>query len=621
MKPLLLPLLFCTALLTGPACAQTKAVLKTPATNALTENLVVPAGKTLTVNPGATIVNLGTATGFGTASGVAWGDITGTPTTLAGYGIVDGLTPAAAAAAYVSLSGSYVNPSWVSSLPWSKITGAPSFLIGNQTITLSGDITGSGTTSIAATLANSGVTAGSYTAANVTVDGKGRVTAVSSTTPLPANPAGSGFLTNDGSGPAWTSYGPDVMAQSSPVVYAGDVAYGNNYTGLRLPSNNGVHAFLYSPNGLVETFAGTNEVPIQLPSVSGVLLTSTGNGGSLTNLDPYALQQRGATDGQVLSWSTANARWQPASVGGSGTVTSVGLTGSNGITVTGATPITTSGSWALSVDAPALKSHLSLNNVENTALSTWAGSANLTTLGTITAGTWQGTNIEWSRVSKTGSSLADLATRSAGDLTSGTLDAARLPAPTTTALGGVKRNTGAAGEFVAGIAADGSLTYATPSSGGGASESLAQLDADVSVTDNLTFQELTTGTSAIEFAVEADKSYKIEFEFSVRANATTTGFEVGLDGPASPASIFATTFLSNTATGESGQVTFTSAYGSVGANANSGGATARPAFGLITFRNGPNAGTLKLQVKVESGVIGTVTVGQGSNATLREITP
>lgn len=40
-----------------------------------------------------------------------------------------------------------------------------------------------------------------------------------------------------------------------------------------------------------------------------------------------------------------------------------------------------------------LKTALSLNNVENTALSTWAGSANITTLGTITAGTWNGTTI------------------------------------------------------------------------------------------------------------------------------------------------------------------------------------------------------------------------------------
>lgn len=48
-------------------------------------------------------------------------------------------------------------------------------LTGNQTITLSGDATGSGTTSIAVTLANTGVTAGTYSA--VTVNTKGLVTA------------------------------------------------------------------------------------------------------------------------------------------------------------------------------------------------------------------------------------------------------------------------------------------------------------------------------------------------------------------------------------------------------------------------------------------------------------
>ena len=45
---------------------------------------------------------------------------------------------------------------------------------GDQTITLTGDVTGSGTGSFAATLANTGVSAGTYT--KVTVDAKGRVT-------------------------------------------------------------------------------------------------------------------------------------------------------------------------------------------------------------------------------------------------------------------------------------------------------------------------------------------------------------------------------------------------------------------------------------------------------------
>ena len=72
-------------------------------------------------------------------------------------------------------SGKVGTTAWVRTY----VTGL-SYLTGNQSITVSGDATGSGTTAITLTLANSGVTAGTYT--KVTVDSKGRVTVGASAT-------------------------------------------------------------------------------------------------------------------------------------------------------------------------------------------------------------------------------------------------------------------------------------------------------------------------------------------------------------------------------------------------------------------------------------------------------
>ena len=61
-------------------------------------------------------------------------------------------------------------------------TNPNGYISGNQTITVTGDVTGSGSTALALTLSNTGVAAGTYT--KVTVDAKGRVsagTALSST--------------------------------------------------------------------------------------------------------------------------------------------------------------------------------------------------------------------------------------------------------------------------------------------------------------------------------------------------------------------------------------------------------------------------------------------------------
>lgn len=93
------------------------------------------------------------------------------------------------------------------------------------------------------------------------------------------------------------------------------------------------------------------------------------------------------------------------------------------------------------------KAAVGLSNVENTALSTWTGSSNITNLGTINIGAWNGSVIAWGKIDKTGSSLSDLTIRSASDLDSGTLSDARLSANvsllgnSTTGSGSVVRST------------------------------------------------------------------------------------------------------------------------------------------------------------------------------------
>ena len=61
---------------------------------------------------------------------------------------------------------------------------------------------------------------------------------------------------------------------------------------------------------------------------------------------------------------------------------------------------------ALTSDVTVTKGDIGLGNVENTKLSTWSGSQNITTLGTITTGVWNGTAIG---VTKGGTGLTSIA--------------------------------------------------------------------------------------------------------------------------------------------------------------------------------------------------------------------
>jgi phage-related tail fiber protein len=108
-----------------------------------------------------------------TASDVGLGNVTNeSKTTMFTNAALTGVSTAVTAAAAT-------NTTQIATTAYVK---SQNYLTGNQTVTVSGDATGSGTTAISLTLANSGVGAGTYK--SVTVDAKGRVTSGTNPTTL-----------------------------------------------------------------------------------------------------------------------------------------------------------------------------------------------------------------------------------------------------------------------------------------------------------------------------------------------------------------------------------------------------------------------------------------------------
>ena len=103
-----------------------------------------------------------------------------------------------------------------------------SYLTGNQTISISGDVSGSGSTSITATLSNTGVTAGTYN--TVTVDAKGRVISGSvstfAETDTLATVTGRGATTSTAL--TFTNATASTTTSTGAVVVTGGVGIGGN---------------------------------------------------------------------------------------------------------------------------------------------------------------------------------------------------------------------------------------------------------------------------------------------------------------------------------------------------------------------------------------------------------
>lgn len=110
------------------------------------------------------------------------------------------------------------------------------YLTANQTITVSGDLSGSGTTSLNLTLGNSGVAANTYGSSTaipvITVDAKGRLTSVttSSVEGLPSQSGNSGkYLTTNGTTASW-----GVINLSSYALTSGNLSQFSSTTSSQL---------------------------------------------------------------------------------------------------------------------------------------------------------------------------------------------------------------------------------------------------------------------------------------------------------------------------------------------------------------------------------------------------
>jgi len=186
-------------------------------------------------------------------------------------------------------------------------------------------------------------------------------------------------------------------------------------------------AVMYQPGETLDpSCAPTDSNCGVYPSVS--LTTSTYAVGDIlfaSSTDSFALLNLG-TNGQFLKATNTGIEWASLPGGGdllasndlsdvaSSTLArqnlgleigadvqayNAGLSSIAGLSFATSTFIVGTGAGWEAQSSSTVKTTLGISNVEDTALSTWAGSANITTLGTITSGVWNGTAIATSSLS------------------------------------------------------------------------------------------------------------------------------------------------------------------------------------------------------------------------------